>query len=76
MTWATGAPWAMGANMGPSALAIAGGPTALASPPVARGITSLVPRGGAGPTVGAAGLSKAPRMVSRTNNSPEARTTA
>jgi len=46
MSWATGVLWAMGANRGPAALATAGGPTALASPPVAQGITSLVPRGG------------------------------
>lgn len=73
--WATEAPWAMGATRGPSALATVGGPTALASPPVARVITSLAARDGAGPAVGAAGLSKAPVMVPGTSKSPEARTT-
>lgn len=76
MIWAMGAPWAVGVNMGPVALAVLGGPTALASPPVAWDITSLVPRGGAGPAAGAVGLSKAPRMAPRTSNSPEARTMA
>lgn len=55
-----GASWAVGVNMGLVALAILGGPTALASPSVAWGITSLVPRGGAGPAAGAVGLSKPP----------------
>lgn len=70
LTWATGAPWAMGVNTGPVALAVVGGPTALASPPVAL---ALPPRGGAGPAVGAAGLSKVHRMEPRTSNNPEAR---
>lgn len=70
-----GAPWATGGCMALVASAILAGPTALAPPPVAWAIASLVP-GGEGPAVVAVGLSKATTAMPRASDSPEARTLA
>lgn len=62
--------------MAPVALAVVAGPTALASPPAALAISSLVPSGGADPAAGAVEHSKAITIMPRASNIPEAKAAA